>query len=504
MLSQEMIAATQQMLANARSESVKATFVQPSSGTSGLQYVNIYPAVLTMFPFAETPWLNETPTTDGQWNVQSSYKAITGTNTGKITAGIPEGNRNGQFDFAMSEYTESFKTMSMEGSATLQAELAAGVNAAIPYDDVAARARRYGTVNLLVEEEWALLGGNTTSTGIALAAPTNVAIAGASTGGAISTAAVFVKVAALTLDGVRQANATSAGTQRTITPYGGGSSYQVNLGTGILSSQVTVGSLTGATNKATVTWDPVVGAAGYAVFAGSTTGDANLFFAGIVYVNNIVLTALPANTNQAATSIAANYSQNQYVFNGFITQVSRNDPNTSAQAGYVKSLLGGTLTATGKGGIVEINDWLTHQYLAWGLDDYEIWIGAGMTTNVSNKALTGSTSTPFMVQVDAGAVNLTTGQTVSGLTHPITGRKLAIRHHFMLPPGLILFKLRSLPARYVNDNVPAVFRMARRMSYASFEFPMTTFRKDVAAVVDELYQNFVPFGSGMLTEVAIG
>lgn len=504
MLSQELMS-TIQALRDTRVESLKATFSQPTSATTGLQFYNLYDKIVELTPF-ETPWVNETPTTDGQFNIQSNYKAITSLNSSKLTAGIPEGTRNGQFDYGMSEYAESFKTMSMEGSATLQANLAAqggGVGGAA-FDDLNARARRNASLLLLVEEEWTMLGGNSTTTGIALTAPAAPAVTAASTGGAITTAAVFFKVAALSPDGVRQASTTGCGTQRTVTPFGGGSAYTVNLGAGPLSAQATVGSLTGATNLATATWSAVPGAAGYAVYVGSTTGDANLFFHSVVYVNSLVISAIPTAPQQAATALTANWSQNQYVFNGFNTLVTRNDPNTGAQAGYCVSLGGATLTATGKGGVVQFNDWLTRQYIMYQLDDYEIWFGAGQSNNISNKCLSGSTTTPFMVQVDAGAVNLTTGQTVSAITHPITGRKIPLRHHFSMPAGLIFFKLKSVPASYSNNNLPAIFRLARRMSYTSFEFPMTTLRKDVAAVVDETYQGFVPFGSGLLSEVAIG
>ncbi len=270
----------------------KATFNEPTSSTTGFQAYNLIPPI-ELIPVS-TPLAN-----------QANWKTATGINSVNLTSGVPQASRNGQVDYTLNEYSATFKTLYMEASATLQARLAGQ-----GYDDVDARATKSALIAHQIEEEWMLLGGNTTSTGIALGSVTGLAVTVSSTSaGSISDATVYANVVPLTIDGVRQLtsygvgrnNAADVGGVRTVTPVYG-SSFTVNLGCGAPATQASVGSMTGSTNQVTVTWNAVQGAAGYAVYVGSVSGAAR--YVGVSYGTSLVVNARARPRSSSPTSRA--------------------------------------------------------------------------------------------------------------------------------------------------------------------------------------------------------
>jgi hypothetical protein len=481
----------------------KSTFNQPSgTATQGWQAYNLEPPK-ELIP-TTTPLLSEIPRTGGGFANQANWKVASGLNSINLTSGVPQASRNAQIDYTLYEYSAVFKTLYMEAGATLQARLAGQ-----GFDDPDARATRGALTSHMIENEWIILGGNTTNTGLALGQVTGVAGAVNAAGGAISTATLFFQVVPLTLDGWRQAtsfgigqnNASDNGAVRTVTPVYG-SAFGVNLGAGQPSVEASVTGMAGGTNKVTITWNAKPGAVAYAVYVGATTGSEK--FAGLAYSCSFVQSANAPTTTQAASAITGDRSQNQYVYDGIITQIVRNDPNTGTNAGYYKSI-NGTLTATGKGGINEFDAFLIDRMDKFKVSLFDIWVGTQQTPNITAKVTQGSAATPYMVSIASGEVNLTGGQRVTAYSHPITGEKLAVRYHPSLPPGLVLFKIKALPAEYYrNDNIPNPWQVKEWLSYTSIHWPENTFQRDVGVVTAEVLQGYVPFGNGLLSEIVIG
>src|SRR5436305_4711993 len=139
-----------------------ATFVQPNGqATAGLQAYNLE-EVKEFIPIT-TPLLKSTPRVGGGFGQQANWKVFRGFNSGAITAGTPEGSRNEPIDASLQERFAVWRTLTMEGRSTLQAGLAAQ-----GFDDPRARARRYATNAQFLEQEWMMLGGNGSATGISL------------------------------------------------------------------------------------------------------------------------------------------------------------------------------------------------------------------------------------------------------------------------------------------------------------------------------------------------
>lgn len=517
--------AMMQMAKEGLIEARKATFGQPGTDpTIGWQAYDLEQPAKELIP-VYTPLLREIPRSGGGFANRANWKTVTGLNTGNLTSGVPEASRNGQINYTLSEYNASFKTLYMEGSATLQGRLAAQ-----QWDDPDARATRYATTAHYIENEWIILGGNTTSTGIALGSCTGLAMASSATGGTLGAATYFATVVPLSLDGWRQTQqgapagtgngqafgvgqnvAADVGGVRTITPVFG-SSFAVNLGCGSVAANVNTGALTGSTNQFTLSWAPKQGAVAYAVYAGTATGAMK--YQGVSYTTSFTVgvTIVPAaggsatlvTGTQDSSAITADRSQNQYVYDGIITQILRTDPNTSATAGYYKSI-GGTLTATGKGGIVEFDNFFVDRMKLYRISKFDIWVGIDQVKNITAKVTAGSTATPYMIQVAPGSVNLIGGQRVTGYNHPITGEALDVRYHPNIPAGLVVFKIKELsPEYYRNDNIPAPWRIKEWLSYTSIHWPENTFQRDVGVVTAEVLQGYVPFGNGLLSEIVLG
>jgi hypothetical protein len=486
----------------------KATFSQPANATSGLQLYDLETPAKQLIPII-LPLLATTPRSGGGKSIQANWQVVTGQNTGNLTGGVPEGKRNGTLSFSTARYNAVYKTLSMEGSATLQATLAAQ-----GFDDVRGRSRTMSLNSLFVEQERIMFGGNTTSTGIALGTgPTPVVTVASTTGGAITTANAFVRVVPLSVEGIRQTTVSATGIpsggKATITPADGSSTYTVNLGNGAISAEGTVGSMTGSTNQVKATWANVKGAAGYALYYGSATGAANQTIMAVTTNTFYTFTTDKNASNQAANAANLNTdnSQDQYVYDGMYTQTIAS--NTAGTGGYFLSMnptgtAAGTLTADGKGGINEFNTFLIDRYNNYKFTEFEIHVGGNQMNNISNKIRQGSSSTPFMIQVQDGNANIRGGGRAIVYIHPLTGRELPIILNPNVPDGTIFFKGTQLPAWFANTNISSIWEVGERLSYTSMDWPLLSWEYKTAAIVDEVLKGYVPFGNGVLSEVAIG
>lgn len=484
----------------------KATFAQPSTATTGLQFYDLEAPAKQLIPIL-LPLLKSTARSGGGKSTQANWQVITGQNTTNLTAGVPEGKRNSILAFATQRYNAVYKTLSMEGSATLQAILAGK-----DFDDVRGRSRTMALNSLFVEQERILFSGNTTNTGIALGTgPTPVVTVASTTLGAITTAATFVRIVPLAGEGWRQATVSAAGIpgQRTVTPADGGSSYTVNTGNGAISAEGTIGSMTGTTNQVKATWAAVKGAAAYAVFQGSITGAANQNLMQIT-TNTFVLLSTDKNAaNQAANSanVTSDYSQDQYVYDGMYTQTIASFNN--ATGGYYLSLNPtgtgtGTLTADGKGGIAEFDNFFIDRFNNYKFTEFEIHVGGNQLNNIKNKIRTGTASSPFMIQVTDGKPDIVGGSHAVAYIHPLTAKPLPLILNPNVPDGTIFFKGTQLPAWFLNTNITNVWEVGERLSYMSMDWPLTTWEYKAAVICDEVLKGYVPFGNGVLSEVALG
>lgn len=482
----------------------KATFTQPANALSGLQFYDLESPAKQLIPII-LPLLKSTPRSGGGFSTQANWQVITGQNTTALTAGVPEGRRNQILAFNTARYNAVYKTLSMEGSATLQVTLAAK-----GFDDPRGRSRSMALNSLFVEQERIMFGGSTTGTGVALGtgpAPT-VTVAG-TTGGSINTAAIFVRIVPLSVEGMRQSSlAGGVGTTRAVQPADGTATYVVNLGNGAISAEGTVGAMTGTTNQCKAVWAKVPGAAGYAVYAGSATGAANQNLVAIVTSTSYTITAYNAGGQAAnAAGLNTDNSQDQYVYDGMFTQTIAS--SLAGTGGYFLSqnALGagpGTLTADGKGGINEFDTFFVDRYNNGKYTEFEIHVGGNQLNNLKNKIRQGSTQTPFMITVTDGKPDVVGGSSAVAYIHPLTGKATPLILNPNVPDGVVFFKGTSLPAYFLNSNISNVWEVGERLSYLSADWPLTTWEYKSAVIADEVLKGYVPGANGVISDIVLG
>lgn len=487
----ETVRQTIQQLRDGNVELAKATFGNPTTATGGLQLYNLDAAVKTLVP-RYTPLRNSIPRVGGQFARQANWKAVTAIDSANTPIGVPDGTRNADIAVTTEDYNAVFKTLAVEASATFQAQWAGQ-----GLEDVQDRARQSGAHKYLVGEELVILGGNTTGTGIALgvpATPTGALVAG----GAMTAQANVCYVVALTVDGWKASSvANGVATTTTVQPADGSASYTVKRGSSNKSAESTAATTVGGNLSVRWSVTAIRGAVAYAWYVG-LTGAANCKLAGITTTNKFLQTADADAGAQAASAITADNSQNQYDFDGLITQIS-----TSTSNGYWKSLDNATLTADGKGGITEFDDLLVDRFVNYKVSTYEIVLSAKMAEKAGKAIRTGSTSTPFSINVTDGQANLVGGGRVIGYTHPITGEMLPFVIHTDIPDGTIIFKLKDVGPLYDQDRVPNVWQMAMRQDLFSIEWPIRTLKYEIAVVGDGVLQGYFPAGNGILANVAL-
>jgi hypothetical protein len=490
----ESVKKTLEALRSGNVELAKATFNSPSSAATGLQAYNLEGAAKTLVP-RWTPLRNSIPRVGGEFATQANWKAVTGIDAANNPVGVPEGTRNSAIAVTTTDYNAVFKTLSVEASSTFQAQWA-GKN----FEDIQARARKSGLHKFFVGEELVILGGNTTNTGIALGTPSAPAGVAAGTGGTMTTRTVVGIVVALTLDGWKTANAnglvTGVPTLTPVTPADGSASYNVKRGSSNKSAGSTGVAVTGPNGSITWTWADVRGAVGYALFTG-VAGSERL--AALTPANKYVQTANEGGTAQLATAITVDNSQDDYVFDGLFTQIAKSTSNA-----YYLSRDGLTLTADGKGGIDEFNALLVDRFVNYKVSTFQILMSPKQLENVGKKIRVGSAATPFTINVTDGQANVVGGSRSIGYVHPITGEILPFVAHPDLPDGVIIFRLMDLGPLYEDDRVPSVWQMALRQDYFSIEWPLRTFRYEIAVTTDGVLKGYFPAGNGVLTNVALG
>ena len=173
--------------------------------------------------------------------------------------------------------------------------------------------------------------------------------------------------------------------QVSVNPAGGGSAFTYGGGSSNKSSATSTGALTGSTNviKAKVT--PVPGAVAYAWYVGT---NGNELLQKITTINSVVLTSLVTSNRQNASAITGDNSKNLLSYDGVLYQAW-----ASGSGAYIKYMPDGTvgtgtgLTASGDGGIVEINELFRHMWDNYRLSPTRIYVNAQEADNITKKVL---------------------------------------------------------------------------------------------------------------------
>src|SRR5215831_4383893 len=82
---------------NSPQAELRKAFLQPTGAATGLQVYDLEAPAKLLYPVL-TPLRNKIPRVGGGRGIQANWRAITGINTNKISAGLGQGNRGGVID----------------------------------------------------------------------------------------------------------------------------------------------------------------------------------------------------------------------------------------------------------------------------------------------------------------------------------------------------------------------------------------------------------------------
>ena len=468
---------------------------------SGLVYYDLQSPAKNIYPVI-TPLRNSLPrvrrANPGDAARWKQINSLTG--SGYDAMGwVPEGQRSGTMSYSVSSKSAGYVTIGEEDYLTFEAEAASQ-----GFEDENSMVTLRLLQKMMRKEEIGLLGGNAS---LQLGTPATPTLSASGSGATLPALTYSVKVVALTLEGWKNSSLSGGvATSQTVTGADG-KTFSLNGGSSNKSSAATQAVTLGQTLFASVT--AIQGAIAYAWYVGASGSET---LQAITTINSAAFVAALAGSRQAVTAITADSSSNPSVaFDGLLTQ-SLNPANIA----YVSTLATGTagtgttLTATGRGSVVEIDTMLQSMWDNYRISPTVIYVNSQELKNITNKVLgTGSSSllrynTDFK---DGNPYAAIAGGTIEFYFNPYAadgGVKMPIKVHPDLPPGTIIAYAESLPAWYQNNETPNVAEVLTRRDYYRMDWPVRSRQREYGVYAEEVLAVYATFGLGVITNVANG
>jgi hypothetical protein len=466
----------------------------------GLQAYDLQAPAKNHYP-VNTPLRNVIPRRGGGIGLATNWKVVKSiAGSGFDAMGwVPEGQRSGRMSMVTANKSASFVTLGEEDQITYEA-----VHAGVGFEDLQATMRMRLLQKLMMKQEHAILGGNSSLT---LPTPGTPTLSAGSTGGTLPAATYSVSVVALTYEGYRGSSlAEGIAISKTISGADG-QTFTLNGGSSAASTAATQAVTLG--QKLSCTTPAVRGAIGYAWFVG-VAGSEKL--ERITTINSAVFSVpLTGSTRQALTAITGDHSANpDLAYDGLMTSALITDSGA-----YVKALatgtagVGTTLTPSGRGSVVEIDEmfremWDTHQ-----VSPEVLYVHSQELKTITDCVLTGPSSAPLLrYNADAGGgnpYNMMAGGVVDYYFNPYSangGYKIPIKIHPFLPPGTIVGWTGTLPPQYQSNNTPHVVEVIERKSAYSIDWPLRTRQQETGVYFEEVMAVYFPAAMSVLTNIA--
>lgn len=481
---------TRQQLQAALQESLAVPLKKAAGITTGngLTNYDLQPAARLMYPVL-SPLRNSTPRVKGGGGDSTHWKAITGVNVDSLSMGVSEGQRSGVMAIEAKDAFALYKTLGLENFVTDEAVLQGQ-----GFDDLRAVCTKNLLEAVIIGEEKVLLGGNCSmklgktktptlaakTTGGMLAASTKVSV--------ICVALSFEGYHAASLSGGIRAKVTRENADGSKDVYGGGAAQK--------SDAVSVTTGAGAANSILATVAPMQGAFAYAWFWGAENAEK---LGAITTAGSVTITAAATGTQQASALPTEDWSVNELVIDGYLTQVLKH-------GGYFKALPAATgLTADKAAGIVEIDEafrWFWENYNA---SPDEIYVSAQELQSITQKVLENGGSNLIRFNFDANPSNVATlsaGTAVGSYLNKYTmsgGTLARIVLHPNMPPGSILFRSTAMP--YPVSNVANIAEVRCQQDYFQTEWPRKTRKYEYGVYATEALALYAPFAFGVITNI---
>lgn len=481
---------------------------------TGLVYYDLRAPAMNLFPTV-TPLRNAIGRTQRPNPGDAAHwKAIYST-TGSgfpYMGWVPEGRRSASMSYSATTITQPYATMGEEDSLTDEARLAAQ-----GFEDESALVQLRLLLKMFVKEEAGILGGNSSLT---LGAPGTITSAAAGSGATLPTLNPYsIYCVALTMEGFLNSSlANGVATGITVTGNDG-KNFTLNGGSSALSAQKTQAVTLGQILSVSVANVP--GAVGYAWYVGAAGSET---LQAITTISSATFSAPLTAGAQGVSAITGDHSNNgTSAFNGLLTTAYlaagagggsapyfNGSPNS-----YVVHQANGTagtgtgLTASGHGGVVEIDNMLVSMWNNSRVSPTVIYVNAQELANITSKVLTNASAPLLRYNVEADAqgmveYKLTAAGTVAFYFNPYTadgGVRIPIKIHPNLAPGTIIGWTETLPPWYVSNETPTVAQMLTRQDYTNEVWPRTERQQYYGVYVQEQLAVYAPFAMGVIDNI---
>lgn len=487
----------------------------------GFNFYDLRGPVELLYPFY-TPFRNATPRPappNAGVGTAAHWQRIT--QPGYAYPGVPEPQRTQITTPNMVPAIATYKEFGKENQVTYTAEFAGE-----GFNDNLATERLDGLLGLFLAEEAQILNGNggngTGSNGFQLGtAPTPVTSLNTATS-TIPTATKFTVYAVALSAMANPQNAQYGYYNAPLTVAGGltptftynapgtGTAITINGGTSALSAASNSTTTTGSdTQTVSATVTPVVGAmGGYAwyVSTNATPTTANSYLAAITPYNSVTFTAVPSASGQAASAFVTagggtDYSANPYDMDGLFAW--------AAQYGQWVNLGGVTLTSLGNGKVLEVENMLSTLFTIFQTGIDEIWgdlIAIECLDNAVRYGGASATGYQIILQRDTqnnilGGFVVSAYQSRYAVATPTGANAIPIRIHPMIPPGTLLFNIRTVPPGYSHSRLPYIYGMLVQRDYYGIEWPPVFRAWNFGTYVHETLAHHFPGLLGVITGI---
>lgn len=412
---------------------------------------------------------------------------------------VPEGQRAPRMSITTTPRSASYKTMGLEADVTFESQ-----SAAQGFEDEMGASTMRLLHQTMILEEYGLMGANAS---VDLGTPATPTLSASGSGATLPAATYSVYVFALTYEGWRMAT-IAGGIKRAVTLTGmDNKTYALNGGSSIRSAQATQAVTLGQTLFMSTT--AIRGAVAYAWYVGTAAAER---LEAITTINSHAITAPLLGTGQllsAITDNATDRSKNTEAFDGLLYHAFK-----SGSLAYYTALATGTagtgtpLTASGRGGITQIDTMLRSFWDNYLLAPEEIWVHAQEMNNILTKIFGGTANGTlrYNIQLNGEAPQLIAG--VGSLLYPNPFGQgqpvIPVKVHPYAVPGTLLGWAQNLPAQYVSANVPQTCEVQCRRDYYQIPWPVVTRANEVGVYSEEVLKCYATFSLGVITNIANG
>jgi hypothetical protein len=250
-----------------------------------------------------------------------------------------------------------------------------------------------------------------------------------------------------------------------------------------------------------ISWTPVVGAIGYNIYVGTSTGTANCTFQGVaqgtsaviqgagtlgLLGNNFALTT----TGPAASRANADTSAYATGYDGIIPTV------TGASSGF-NNVINTTFSTSNPG--VEYQNVFYNLYNNVKADPDEILINGADRKQLSDSIKNGSTANYRLNLTQTEAGDYVGGATIGALNNEITGKMVPLTVHPWLQQGIspVLSYTLPIPDTEVSD----VWAAINVQDYMGIQWPVVQFTYDFSTYFRGTFFCYAPAWNGAVSGI---